>query len=65
MKIFALALILLVGCAAKKPQSYHFQGCRVTGTIVDQHGVERKDCDCVGRVIGMDAKTKATLIRCQ
>lgn len=58
--------IALAGCAPKKPISYRFSGCLVTGTSTDSEGHERKDCDCRNGVqVGWDAKTQARIIKCE
>lgn len=58
--------LALAGCAAKKPLDYHFSGCKITRTWMDEQGNERKDCDCKnGKQVGWDAKTKLAIIRCE
>jgi hypothetical protein len=66
--ILAIAISMGLGCAGaqKKPASYHFTGCKVTQSWVDEQGNQRRDCDCKnGREVGWDAKTRLRIIRCE
>lgn len=62
--VVGLAL-LSVGCR-HNVKSFKFQGCVITRKYVDRQGKERRDCDCThARQIGIDAKTGASVMRCE
>lgn len=70
-RVFPWALVLLagaLGCSAKKPVDVRYIGCQVTNTWIDEHGNERKDCECrQGKLIAThNAATGKTdyVVRC-
>ncbi len=61
----ALALAV-TGCAGKKPLSVRWIGCRVVNTWTDPQGQGRNDFDCRNcKQVGIDAKTRAVIMRCK
>jgi hypothetical protein len=54
------AVLLLTGCAAKRPHNYVFQNCKV-----EVRSGDHLSCNCGNaKQIGIDAKSGATVLRC-
>lgn len=61
-----LLVAMLAGCRHQVHQSAIYSGCVVTKSWTDSDGKLRKECSCLNqKVIGLDAKTGAKIIRCQ